>query len=38
VLPLLLWSCSQAPPEPGSAETLTILFSSRGEGEIEPCG
>lgn len=37
MLPLIwLWSCTAETPD--AADTLTILFSSRGEGEIEPCG
>jgi hypothetical protein len=38
-LPILLWGCADPVPEPpaGSA-TLTVLHSSRLEGELEPCG
>jgi len=44
LLPLLLVACGTSPaPEsstasPGASAALTILHSSRLDGEIEPCG
>jgi hypothetical protein len=36
---LLLSACTGADPVPTpEAGTLTVVYGSRGEGEIEPCG
>jgi len=35
-LSVLLAACSSPPPSPPAA--VTVLYSSRAEGEIEPCG